>query len=50
MSQPKFNGRFTGPRFVLKFTNGTWIIFDRLRWEACEAVSRRVDGEKLLKG
>jgi hypothetical protein len=26
----QFNGKLTGPRYVKKFVNGIWTIFDRL--------------------
>lgn len=36
------------PRYVIRFANGTWIIFDRVNYVACEAFSIRKEAERAL--
>lgn len=38
---PQFNGKITGPRYVMKFTNGLHVIFDRLNFEVAEVFRTR---------
>jgi hypothetical protein len=45
-----FNGKITGPRYVMKFTNGLHIIFDRLNFEVAEVFrTRKLMEEKYNK-
>lgn len=47
--QKVFNGRFTGPRFVEKFTNGVWTVFDRLQFKATAAFLTKKAAETEAK-
>lgn len=41
MKQAKHNGKVEGPRYVPKFTNGTWVVFDRVKF--CVAATARTE-------
>lgn len=32
----KFDGKVTGPRYIVKWVNGAWTIFDRFEFKNCE--------------
>ncbi len=45
-----FDGKITGPRYVMRFTNGLHIIFDRERFEVAEVFrTRKLMEEKYNK-
>lgn len=38
------------PRFILKWVNSTWVIFDRVRFINCETFGTRKEAERVLNG
>ncbi len=49
MSQPNHNGKVTGPRFVTKWVNGIWTIFDRVKFQNCEpCLGTKKNAERVL--
>lgn len=45
------NGKLNGPRYVTKFVNGIWTIFDRWEFKNCEPdLGTRKNADKVLKG